>query len=65
MTYKHKFTLTDKDGNRMELATCNDMMTANYLSDHFIGIYDNGTFKLEYSHGRNTSVLLDIKEQTQ
>ena len=65
MTHKHKFTLTDKAGNRMELATCNDMMTANYLSDHFISVYDNGNFKLEYSHGRSTSVLLDIKEVKQ
>ena len=28
MTYKHKFILTTKQGEKMELATCGDTMTA-------------------------------------
>ena len=65
MSYKHKFILTTKQGVKMELATCGDLMTANFLTDHFTRLYDNGNFTLTYSHGRNTSVLSDIKEQTQ
>ena len=63
MTYKHKFILTTKQGEKMELATCGDLITANFLADHFTRLYDNGDFTVTYSHGRNIQTLTSIERK--
>lgn len=41
MSFKHKFFLLDTVTNKkIELATCVDEMTANFLSDHFRSVYE-------------------------
>ena len=58
MKYKHKFYLINKeDDTKTELATCSDTMTANFLSDHFRGVYRDDKFEVEYRHKQEKRIL--------
>lgn len=61
MKYKHKFELRNKVTNEtIELATCNDLMTANFLREYFYKVYnDDESLAVFYKHKRSEIEVTD------
>lgn len=65
MGYKHKFYLIERNNGdkTTELSTCVDMMTADFLADYYIDLYDkpsNG-FEVVYKHGKTQKTIVNLK----
>lgn len=68
MRRKHKFILVDESIRNhagIELATCSDLMTANFLADHYRSVYKGNDMKLSVVHKleRKEKIIVDGNSQ--
>lgn len=68
MRRKHKFILVDEsiiNHAGIELATCSDLMTANFLADHYKSVYEGNNMRLSvvYKLGRKEKIIVDGNSQ--